>query len=209
MSATGAHRPGGGASQGTQVRVRQRHGATPNGIWGMALFLCAEVALFGTLIGSYYYLDFIAKAWPPRGIKPPEVILPLVATAVLVSTVAPIRLAAVAARAGHRRSVVQWIGLALAIQGLYLAFQILLFIHDWHQFRPQGSAYGSIYYTLLVTHHAHVLGGMLLDVVLMAMVTTRGLTDYWLLAIRGLVLYWYVVAALAIVVVLVQLSPSL
>ena len=32
--------------------------AQPSGWWGMVLFLCSEVTLFGTLIGSYFYLNF-------------------------------------------------------------------------------------------------------------------------------------------------------
>jgi hypothetical protein len=40
-------------------------------------------------------------------------------------------------------------------------------------------------------------------------VATRGLTNYWLVGVRGLALYWYVVAGLAVPVVLTQLTPAL
>ena len=56
-------------------RVARTRSAQPNGWWGMALFLCAEVALFGTLLGSYFYLNFGSHQWPPAGIKPPSVAL--------------------------------------------------------------------------------------------------------------------------------------
>jgi len=87
--------------------------------------------------------------------------------------------------------------------------QILLFRHDLRHFTPQGSAYGSIYFTLLAAHHAHVLFGILLDLTVLAFVAFRGLTNYWLIGIRGIALYWYVVNAIAVLVVLTQLSPSL
>ena len=175
----------------------------------MALFLCAEVALFGTLIASYFYLDFDAHRWPPAGITPPSVTLPLIATAVLVAMSALMWLAVRAARSGRRDRVILLIGSAIVVQACYLAVQILLFRHDLNNFSPQGSAYGSIYFTLLAVHHAHVLLGILLDLTVLAFVAFRGLTNYWLIGVRGLALYWYVVNGLAVLVVFTQLSPSL
>jgi heme/copper-type cytochrome/quinol oxidase subunit 3 len=175
----------------------------------MALFLCAEVTLFGTLLGSYFYLDFDAHRWPPPGIERPSVVLPFIATGVLISLSAPLWLAVRAARAGRRRPVIWLIGLVLLVQLGYLAAQILLFRHDLRHFSPQGSAYGSIYFTLLAAHHAHVLLGILIDVLVLGFVITRGLHNYWLIGVRGLALYWHVVNALAVVVVFTQLSPSL
>jgi heme/copper-type cytochrome/quinol oxidase subunit 3 len=190
-------------------RVSRQRAAQPNGWWGMALFLCAEVTLFGTLMGSYFYLDFEAHSWPPAGIKAPSVVLPLVATGVLLAMSAPMWLAAQSARAGRRRRVIWLIALVLVVQACYLALQVLLFRHDLRDFSPQRSAYGSIYFTLLAAHHAHVLLGILLDLTVLAFVGIRGLTNYWLIGVRGLALYWHVVNVLAVFVVFTQLAPSL
>ncbi len=190
------------------ARAEQRRSA-PNGIWGMALFLCAEVALFGTLIGAYYYLNFNSHHWPQAGIKPESIPLPAIATGWLLLTLIPIGVAARRARIGERWWAVRLIALALALQAVYLAFQIVLYVDDFHHFRPQGSAYGSIYYTLLTAHHAHVAFGLALDLVIAWKLATRGLTNYWLIAVRGLALYWYVVGGLAVAVLLTQLTPSL
>jgi heme/copper-type cytochrome/quinol oxidase subunit 3 len=193
----------------TAVDVDRRRRAAPNGLWGMALFLCAEVALFGVLIGTYFYLDFNAKRWPPAGIKAPSVVLPLIATAVLVLAAAPIWRAARAAKQGARGAAIGWLSLALVFQLAYLAAQVLLFAHDLRSFSPQGSAYGSIYFTLLAAHHAHVVLGLLLDLALLWAFSVRGLIDYWLIGMRALALYWYIVAGVGVVVVLTQLAPSL
>ncbi|MGH2885191.1 MAG: hypothetical protein ACRDPA_21210, partial [Solirubrobacteraceae bacterium] len=69
------------------TRVAQRRAAAPNGIWGMALFLCSEVTIFGSLFGTYYYLDFRVRHWPPDGIAPPKVTLAAVSTGILMLTV--------------------------------------------------------------------------------------------------------------------------
>jgi cytochrome c oxidase subunit I+III len=190
-------------------RVARQRVAQPNGWWGMALFLCAEATLFGTLIATYFYLDFNAHQWPPPGVKPPSVVLPLVATGVLVALTVPLWLTVRCARAGRRGQVIALLSLALVVQLCYLALQILLFRHDLQHFTPQQSAYGSIYFTLLAAHHAHVLLGILLDLTVLGFVTIRGLTNYWLIGVRGLALYWYVVNALAVLVVFTQLAPSL
>lgn len=183
--------------------------AAPNGMWGMALFLCAEIALFGTLIGAYFYLNFNSHHWPQAGIKPESIPLPAIATGWLLLTLIPIWFASRGVRLGQRARTVLMIGLALALQAGYLAFQIILYIDDFHRFRPQSSAYGSIYYTLLTAHHAHVAFGLVLDLVIAWKLISRGLTDYWLIAVRGLALYWYVVGGLAVAVLLTQLTPSL
>lgn len=183
--------------------------AQPSGWWGMVLFLCSEATLFGTLIGSYFYLNFGAHRWPPPPITAPEVPGPAVATAVLVGTVPLMVLAAAAARRGRRWSAVRWIALAFVIQAAYLAAQVLLIRHDLRDFTPQGSAYASIYFTLLFAHHAHVLLGLLLNGAVLYKVARHGLSNYWLIGVRGLALYWYVVAGLAVVVLFTVLSPSL
>ncbi len=189
--------------------VARRRKAAPNGVWGMVLFLCSEVTIFGTILATYFFLDFDARRWPPPGIKPPSVTLPLIATGVLVLTSIPMWFASRAARRGARPAVLGLISLALIVQCCYLAGQILLFRHDLNQFRPQDTAYGSIYFTMLATHHAHVLLGILLDLVILGYVALRGLTNYWLIGVRGLAIFWHVVNVLAILVVLTQLSPSL
>jgi heme/copper-type cytochrome/quinol oxidase subunit 3 len=193
----------------TSARVQQPRRAQPNGIWGMLLFLCAEVTLFGTLLATYFYLDFNSRQWPPPGIRPPAVVLPLVATGALLATSVPMLLAARAALAGDRSATAAMLALALVLQCGYLAGQILLFRHDLLQLSPRSGAYGSIYFTILAAHHAHVLLGILLGAAILGRVATRGLSNYWLIGVRALALYWYVVAGLAVFVVLTQLSPSL
>jgi heme/copper-type cytochrome/quinol oxidase subunit 3 len=190
-------------------RVARQRMAQPNGWWGMVLFLCAESTLFGTLISSYFYLDFDAHRWPPAGIKPESVTNPSIATAVLVALTIPLWLAARAARAGRRRTVIGLIASTMVVQCGYLGVQIALFASDYHHFKPQGSAYGSIYYTLLTADHAHVLFGILLSLTVLVFVVLRGLTNYWLIGVRGLAIYWYVVNAITVLVLLTQLSPSL
>src|SRR3954454_6703937 len=88
-----------------------RRRALPSGWWGMAIFLATEAALFGSLIGSYFYLRFTSPHWPQGGIAAPSVAVPLVLTAVLVATTIPMAAAAAAARRGRTRAT--WLFVAV------------------------------------------------------------------------------------------------
>jgi len=78
---------------GAVAAVARRRRSLPSGLWGMAIFLATEAALFGSLIGSYFYLRFTSTQWPQGGIDAPSVALPLALTAVLVLTSVPMFLA--------------------------------------------------------------------------------------------------------------------
>ncbi|HEY1540314.1 MAG TPA: cytochrome c oxidase subunit 3, partial [Solirubrobacteraceae bacterium] len=146
------------------ARIAERRVARPNGWWGMALFVATEAGIFGSLIAGYFYLSFRAGRWPPAPIAPPSVALPLALTAALVATTFPLLAASRAARAGRLRAARGWILGALAVQGAYVAAQAVLYADDLRRFSPRDSAYGSMYFTLLGAHHAHVVVGIGLSV---------------------------------------------
>jgi cytochrome c oxidase subunit 3/cytochrome c oxidase subunit I+III len=190
------------------TRTEQRPRAMPNGWWAMALLIATEATLFGSLIASYFYLRFQASVWPPPGVPSPSVTLPLVLTAVLLASTVPIYGAVQAAAAGRPGRAWLLVVLAMAVQGAYLGVQIHLFADDLASFSPTANAYGSIYFTLLAIHHAHVGVGLLLDAWIVGKLV-RGLTNYRMIALRVIALYWYFVALVGIAVVFTQLYPAL
>lgn len=190
------------------ARVERQRRSVPAGWWGMALLICTEFTLFASLIASYFYLRFENSTWPPGGIEDPSVTLPAVFTGMLVATCIPMYGAVRAARNGQRWAAWGFIALALVVQATYLGLQIWLFVDDLNSFSPTATAYGSIYFALLGIHHVHVAVGLLLDVWLLG-VLAFGLTNYRLLALRVIAMYWYFVAGVAVLVVLTQLYPSL
>jgi len=182
--------------------------AKPNGWWGMVVFVATEATLFGTLIGSYYDLRFKTPHWPPPGVPDPKVAVPLILLGVLVSTSVPVQLAAVFARGGRTAAAQLALFTALVVQSGYLAMQIHLYIDDLHRFSPQQTAYGSIYFTLVGAHHAHVLVGILLEAWLVLRLFGGG-SAYRAVGVQAIAFYWHAVNVLAIAVTIVQLSPSL
>jgi cytochrome c oxidase subunit 3 len=81
-------------------------------------------------------------------------------------------------------------------------------VGDLRSFAPSANAYGSIYYTLITVHHAHVAVGLAVDAWLLWKLS-RGITNYRLIGLRVAAFYWYFVNAAAVAVVLTQLYPSL
>lgn len=182
--------------------------AKPNGWWGMVVFVATEVTLFATLIGSYFNLRFKTPEWPPPGVPDPKVALPLILMAALVATSAPVQLGSMLARRGRAGGAQLALLTAIAVQIAYFAFQIHLFADDLSHFSPHDSAYGSIYFTLIGTHHLHVLLGILLEVWLFLRLF-GGVTRYREVGLRATAFYWHAVNVLAVAVTIVQLSPSL
>jgi heme/copper-type cytochrome/quinol oxidase subunit 3 len=180
--------------------------ARPNGWWGTLIFVLGEATLFIMLLGTYYYLRFKTPNWPPRGLPEPKVLLPVVLTGILVASSIPMQIAVAAARAGWAGRARAGVFAALVLQAGYLAAQLHLFIGDLDKFSPSGSAYASIYFTLLGAHHTHVAVGIVLDVWLLLRLA-RGLTSYRLIGLRATAFYWHFINLVAVVVVLTQISP--
>jgi heme/copper-type cytochrome/quinol oxidase subunit 3 len=175
----------------------------------MVLILCAEATLFGGLIATYFYLDFGASRWPPVGVSKPSVLVPAILTGCLLATSVPMAFAARRAAAGARLACAVSIAVATAVQCAYVVYQLHLFVGEVHRFPPQGSAYSSIYFTMLGLHHAHVIVGVLLNAGVVMWLLLKGLSSYRLTGVRAMALYWHVVNGLAVAVLLTQLSPSL
>ncbi len=177
------------------------------GWWGMLMLVAGESTLFASFFGTYYYLRFHAVDWPPAGVPEPAVGIPLVLACVLAATSVPMQAASVWARAGRLNAARTALLAALLVQSGYFALQIVRYYDDLQRFRPSGSAYASIYYTLLGADHAHVFVGMLLSAWLLAKLA-RGLTTYRQNAARAIALYWHAVNLLTLCAVGTILSAA-
>lgn len=177
-----------------------------SGWWGMLIFAAAEATLVGSIVGSYFYLRVTTHVWPPAGTPKPAVLAPLILTGVLAATLAPLHRALGYARRGERHRAIALLAVATLIQAGYLAVQVHLFEDDLSRFVPQQSAYASIYYVLLGAGHAHVALGLLFDIWLLVRLASR-VTPYRIIAFEAISLYWFVVVAISVIVVVTELSP--
>lgn len=181
--------------------------ALPNGIWGMLLLVATEATLLSCLVGTYFYLRFRSSQWPPAGIAPPSVALPLALTGLLLLTSVPMVLAALAAGRDRRGTAFALVAIAAVLQSGYLAWQIVAFLSDLDRFSPTATSYGSIYFTMLAADHAHVAIGILLDLWILGRLVA-GLNRYRLVTLQAVAVYWIFVGALTVAVTFAQVSPS-
>ena len=177
-------------------------------LWGMAMLVASEATLFGTFIGTYFYLRFKTVHWPPLGTPEPRVVVPLIMVGILVTTSIPMQLAANAVRQGRLRATRAFLVWALIVQCGYLVWAIHDYVDQLHSSVPQDNAYSSIYFLLLGADHVHVAVGALL-VAWLLWKLTRGLTMYRLNATQAVTFYWHAVNLLTLIVIGVLLSPHL
>jgi cytochrome c oxidase subunit III len=176
--------------------------------WGMAMLIASEATLFGTFIGSYYYLRFSSPHWPPPGTPEPRVVVPLIMVGILATSSIPMWLAARGAASGRLRTTRLMLVWALAVQCGYLVWAIHDFVDQLQRSTPQDNAYSSIYYVLLGADHVHVAIGILL-VAWLLWKLLRGLTMYRLNATQAVAFYWHAVNLLTLIVMGVLLSATL
>jgi cytochrome c oxidase subunit III len=177
----------------------------PAAWWGMIILIASEATLFGAFVGTYFYLRFNTRVWPPDGIPEPELVVPLILLGVLVLTSIPMQIASNAARAGRLALTRLALAVALIVQCGYFAYEVHDFSDQLHRFDITRDAYSSIYYTLLGADHGHVLLGILFNVWLLAKLST-GLTRYRVNAVQAIAWYWHAVNILTVVVIGTLLS---
>ena len=188
--------------------VERNRKGYPIGMFGAALLVATEITIFATLFATYFYLRSNTVDWPPRGVEDPKVALPLILNGILALTSVPMFVAAHDVRVARLARARWLILLALVVQGGFFGIQLHEIASDLDKFTPQASAYGSIYFTMLGVHQAHVALGILLNVWLLGKLV-GGLTQYRATATRAIALYWHFVNLMAICTVLIQVSPSL
>ena len=155
----------------TAIELRNEHLLPPArrphnevGWWGMVLFLFNEAALFASLIASYLYLGLRSTSWPPAGIAKPELRLPLVMTAALLSSSVVLVFAEKAFERGARVAYRIRTLVTVALGITFLLIQVREYVSALKQGGPTIHAYESLFFTITGLHGAHVAVGLLLMV---------------------------------------------
>jgi cytochrome c oxidase subunit I+III len=179
----------------------------PTAWWGIVLLIATEATLFTVLIATYFYLRFkTGDAWPPAGIGDPKIVKPLITTLILVGSSMPVAFSTRALR--DRRLARARLGLSTAamLGIVFLILQRQLVDDSLQTFRPGDNAYGSIFYTLIGLHAAHVVLGVLLGA--WAILRTTRFDRTAVVTVRVTALYFHFVNVVAaLVFVVLYLSP--
>lgn len=130
--------------------------------YGALLVVATEATLFALLLAAYFSLRFThGGPWPPAPHDPPELLLPIVMTALLASSSVPAWLADRDARRGRMDRVAALLGVTAALGLAFLALQAWEYRTTLREFGPRTDAYGSFFFTITGLHGAHVVLGVL------------------------------------------------
>jgi cytochrome c oxidase subunit III len=130
------------------------------GTWGIALTIATEATLFVCLFASYFYLENNKDRWAID--HPPKLHYALIMLAVLAASSVVLHWGEKQVKA--QRYVAARIGLAITIvMGLvFLTISALEYLDHWKDLTPYSDSYGSIFYTIVSFHAAHVIVGLLM-----------------------------------------------
>lgn len=132
--------------------------------WGVILLATTEGVLFIVLLFSWFYTWARSPQWPPDGVSLPELAFTTVRSVVLLATSGSVWLAERALKRGDRRgSVWLWTSVTVLGAGFFLITHIREFVVTVpDEFLWSDHAYGSLWWTILNFHGAHVAVGILI-----------------------------------------------
>jgi cytochrome c oxidase subunit 3 len=170
--------------------------------WGFVGMIAIESTVFASLIASYFYIRMGAEAWPPEPLPLPDLILPTLNTLVLLASSGTMVWADRSIKRGdvRRLAIALTAGIVLAL--VFLALKAFEYM-DEVSFRWYEHAYGSIVWTIVGFHSAHVIALVLKTIV----VTTLAWKAYFdrerrvAVTVNGI--YWHFVVAVWIPLYLV------
>jgi heme/copper-type cytochrome/quinol oxidase subunit 3 len=188
------------------------HGSRSFGWWGMVWLIATEATLFAALIASYFYLRFLSTpVWPPDGIEDPELVLPLVMSAILLSSTIPVHIAERGIKEGKQGRLRWGLGIGFLLGAI---FMVLTLAVEWpeklHEFSPTTNAYGSLYFMITGFHAAHVIGGLLFSLWTQVRAGRGAFSKERHLTVQNFAMYWHFVDVVWIFVLsTIYLSPTL
>ncbi len=189
----------------TVVKGKGKH---PPFYYGTLLFITIETVEFLALIATYFYLRSSTTDWPPGDMALPALLIPSLATLLLVASVIPTYLGDHAIKQNDRRGLIVNLLVTIALDA---AFLVLLSYHMQSlSFSWNENAYGSIYWVLILTHLIFA-AVMILENLYILVLARRGFYNaerHWGVEVDGLSSYFLIAVWVAIYLT-VFISPYL
>ena len=200
------------AATGVTALTTEEPVGRPTGWWGMVMFVATEATLFACLLGSYFYLRFqFGPQWPPGGTDKPELLLPLLMTAVLVPSSLPVVWAEHGIRRGRRGRLRAGLAATLVLGLTFLALLAVEYAEDLRHFTMTTDVYGSLFYLITGFHGLHVLVGLtMIGWLLAASLRGGSFGSHRHERVRNAAIYWHFVDTVWVAILFtIYLSPRL
>jgi cytochrome c oxidase subunit III len=163
----------------------------------MLFLICGEIMFFGGLISAFLVLRVSSALWPP----PLQPRLPVgvtgVNTLVLLASSVAMLAAARSAREDDTPGLLRRLLIAATLGTVFLIVQG----YEWVRLVSFGltvsaGAYGGTFYTLIGTHAAHVVAGVLWVGITILLAARGQFTDGRTGGLRACMIYWHFVVLL-------------
>jgi len=136
------------------------------GTWAVALTIATEATLFVCLFASYFYLESNKNRWAID--KPPKLHYALIMLAILLASSVVLHMGERQVKRQRYTAARIWLGLTILMGFGFLAVSALEYLDHWKTLTPYSDSYGSIFYTIVSFHAAHVIVGLLILVYTLA-----------------------------------------
>ena len=174
-----------------QVRLPYGNSAPRSiGWWALVWTIVTEGALFAYLLFSYYYLAAQARGpWPATG--PLDLSFMIPATGILIAS----SLTFWWGERGIKHGNLRRLRVGLLVTFVLGVIFLILEATDWRAqpFTAQTDAFGSLFYSVTGFHGAHVIVGLLINVVVQIWAWRGSVTEDRHLAVTNAGLYWHFV----------------
>ena len=175
------------------VAHTQEHGHEDAGslsVFGFWIYLMTDCILFASLFAGYAVLrDSVAGG--PSSVDIFELPYVLAETMLLLSSIT-YGYAMLAMNRGQQSQVLRWLGLTFVLGAGFIAMEVNEFHHLIAEgYGPDRSAFLTAFFTLVGTHGAHVLTGLIWMAVLMVQIRQKGLTNTTATRLSCLSLFWH------------------
>jgi len=160
-------------------------------MFGFWVYLMTDLLMFAVLFAVYAVLHDNTVGGP-TGRDLFSLPLALAETLILLTSSFTCGLAMIAARAGHKKQVLNWFGLTFILGLSFLGLELkefTEFIHAGHTIST--NAFFSSFFTLVGTHGLHITSGLLWMAITLIYVMKRGLTTHMVRKLTLLSLFWH------------------
>ena len=127
---------------------------------GMVVFLAGWAMMFAALFFSYAMLRMRAPEWPPAGTPALPLLLPCVATAVILGSSAALHFGLRAVRREKAERAWRLVLTSAILAAAFLAVQVASWGSLWEDGLRLSGRFGGIFYLLTVFHGLHVVVGL-------------------------------------------------
>ncbi len=169
------------------------HGGHPDHrLFGMALFLVAESAIFLGLFGAFLIYRSVVPVWPPEGTPELELLLPGINTIILVSSSFVMHKGQAAIKKNDVSGLQLWFGITAAMGLIFLIGQMYEYFHL--EMGLTTNLFASCFYALTGFHGLHVTFGLLLTLAVLWRSRQEGhYSSESFFGVEAAELYWHFV----------------